>query len=173
MEILETRIMRGPNCWSLRHHQLIVMNVVMEDWEIAEGELAAGDMLAMVALQLQRQAGIDCSYKNAETTDQPLVIRVIVEYVDEQVGLFAVAIAANIAGALLRKEDHDIAEYVRMVQERWDVPHLPTWSERLGQKEHLALQLSPRGGELHCALRDGEVRLAGRCALYMEGSIHI
>ena len=120
MEILETRIMRGPNCWSLRHHQLIVMNVVMEDWEIAEGELAAGDMLAMVALQLQRQAGIDCSYKNAETTDQPLVIRVIVEYVDEQVGLFAVAIAANIAGALLRKEDHDIAEYVRMVQERWD-----------------------------------------------------
>jgi PhzF family phenazine biosynthesis protein len=50
---------------------------------------------------------------------------------------------------------------------------VPYWSERLRQTEHLALQLSPRGGELHCALREGEVRLAGRCALYMEGSIHI
>jgi hypothetical protein len=38
---------------------------------------------------------------------------------------------------------------------------------------HLALQLSPRGGELYCPLQDGEVRLPGRRALYMEGSINI
>ncbi len=50
---------------------------------------------------------------------------------------------------------------------------VPFWSERLGQKEHHALQLSPRGGELYCALVGEEVRLAGRCALYLEGSIHI
>ncbi|WP_162918919.1 PhzF family phenazine biosynthesis protein [Taklimakanibacter deserti] len=50
---------------------------------------------------------------------------------------------------------------------------VPYWSERLGRSEHLALQLSPRGGELHCSLRGNEVRLAGRCALYMEGTIHI
>ena len=50
---------------------------------------------------------------------------------------------------------------------------VPFWSDRLRQKEHLALQLSPRGGELHCSLEEGEVRLAGRCALYMEGLIHI
>jgi PhzF family phenazine biosynthesis protein len=50
---------------------------------------------------------------------------------------------------------------------------VPFWSDRLQQKEHLALQLSPRGGELHCSLQEGEVRLAGRCALYMEGLIHI
>lgn len=50
---------------------------------------------------------------------------------------------------------------------------VPYWSERLGRNEHMALQLSPRGGELHCALHGEEVRLAGRCALYMQGTIHI
>jgi len=50
---------------------------------------------------------------------------------------------------------------------------VPYWSERLSRSEHLALQLSPRGGELHCRLDRDEVHLAGRCALYMEGVIHI
>jgi PhzF family phenazine biosynthesis protein len=50
---------------------------------------------------------------------------------------------------------------------------VPYWSERLSRSEHLALQLSPRGGELHCRLDRDEVRLAGRCALYMGGVIHI
>ncbi len=50
---------------------------------------------------------------------------------------------------------------------------VPFWSDRLGRKQHRALQLSPRGGELHCSLEAGDVRLAGKCALYMEGSIHI
>jgi PhzF family phenazine biosynthesis protein len=50
---------------------------------------------------------------------------------------------------------------------------VPFWSERLGRRTHRALQLSPRGGELHCALEDGQVRLAGRCALYLEGTIRL
>ena len=50
---------------------------------------------------------------------------------------------------------------------------VPYWSERLGRTEHLALQLSPRGGELRCSLRGNDVRLAGNCALYMAGTIHI
>jgi len=50
---------------------------------------------------------------------------------------------------------------------------VPYWSERLGRTEHRALQLSPRGGELQCSLQGGDVRLAGRCALFMEGAIQI
>lgn len=50
---------------------------------------------------------------------------------------------------------------------------VPYWSERLKRNEHVALQLSPRGGELHCVLQGDEVRLAGQCALYMQGTIHI
>jgi PhzF family phenazine biosynthesis protein len=50
---------------------------------------------------------------------------------------------------------------------------VPYWSDRLGRTEHRAIQLSPRGGELHCSLQGNEVRLAGECALYMEGALHI
>lgn len=50
---------------------------------------------------------------------------------------------------------------------------VPYWSERLRRTEHLALQLSPRSGELHCSLQDDEVRLAGYSVLYMQGTIRI
>jgi PhzF family phenazine biosynthesis protein len=47
----------------------------------------------------------------------------------------------------------------------------PFWAGRLGKDRLHALQLSPRGGELHCTLEGDRVRLAGHCALYMEGTI--
>lgn len=50
---------------------------------------------------------------------------------------------------------------------------VPFWSERLGRRRHCARQLSPRGGELQCALEGDSVRLAGRCHLYLEGTISI
>jgi PhzF family phenazine biosynthesis protein len=50
---------------------------------------------------------------------------------------------------------------------------VPFWSERLGRRHHCALQLSPRGGELHCTLEKDAVRLAGRCVLYLEGAITV
>jgi PhzF family phenazine biosynthesis protein len=50
---------------------------------------------------------------------------------------------------------------------------VPYWSERLGKPRHRALQLSSRGGELHCTLEGDSVRLAGRCALYLEGTISL
>jgi PhzF family phenazine biosynthesis protein len=50
---------------------------------------------------------------------------------------------------------------------------VPYWSARLGQERHRAVQLSPRGGELACALEGDQVSLAGHCALYMEGAINI
>jgi PhzF family phenazine biosynthesis protein len=58
----------------------------------------------------------------------------------------------------------------------WGSAHLslvPYWSERLGKTAHHALQLSERGGELFCTLHGDAVRLAGACALYSEGSIHL
>lgn len=47
----------------------------------------------------------------------------------------------------------------------------PFWAERLGKRLMHARQLSPRGGELHCTLSGDEIELAGRCALYMAGTI--
>lgn len=49
----------------------------------------------------------------------------------------------------------------------------PYWAGRLGRKALVAHQVSKRGGELHCVLQDDRVRIAGRCALYLTGSISI
>jgi len=48
---------------------------------------------------------------------------------------------------------------------------IPYWSKRLGKKKMHALQLSKRGGELFCEMRQDRVLIAGRCALYMKGTI--
>ncbi len=49
----------------------------------------------------------------------------------------------------------------------------PYWAERLGKGKLKALQLSPRGGELDCEALGERVRIAGHCALYLEGAIHV
>jgi PhzF family phenazine biosynthesis protein len=48
---------------------------------------------------------------------------------------------------------------------------VPYWAERLKKPALAARQLSRRGGDLSCELKGGRVGIAGRCALYLEGTI--
>lgn len=50
---------------------------------------------------------------------------------------------------------------------------IPYWAEVLGKDEFFARQVSPRGGELWCRLANDRVRIAGRCALYLEGRLTV
>lgn len=50
---------------------------------------------------------------------------------------------------------------------------VPFWSSRLGKTNIYARQISARGGELWCELRDGRVRMAGNAVLYLEGAIEV
>ncbi len=50
---------------------------------------------------------------------------------------------------------------------------IPYWSEKLGKKTMLALQVSPRGGKLFCENLGERVLLSGEAVTYMEGSITI
>ncbi len=50
---------------------------------------------------------------------------------------------------------------------------IPYWAERLGEKRLFARQLSRRGGEIWCEDRGSRVRIAGRCAPFMTGSIEL
>ena len=50
---------------------------------------------------------------------------------------------------------------------------VPFWSERLGRSQLLAQQLSARGGELRCEYRGERVKMSGRCALFLTGTINI
>lgn len=49
----------------------------------------------------------------------------------------------------------------------------PYWAARLGKTELRALQVSPRGGEILCRLRDSRVLLRGRAVRYLEGAIFL
>jgi PhzF family phenazine biosynthesis protein len=50
---------------------------------------------------------------------------------------------------------------------------VPYWAMRLGKRELLARQVSPRGGTLHCRDAGERTVMAGRAVLYLEGAIHV
>ncbi len=50
---------------------------------------------------------------------------------------------------------------------------IPYWAKRLNKTRLHALQVSPRGGELFCEQRGDRVTIAGRAALYLEGTIRV
>jgi PhzF family phenazine biosynthesis protein len=50
---------------------------------------------------------------------------------------------------------------------------VPYWARRLGKSRLHALQVSPRGGELHCEDHGDRVKIAGRSVQYLEGTIEV
>ena len=50
---------------------------------------------------------------------------------------------------------------------------IPYWASRLGKNDLHALQVSARGGELFCEMRDKRVLISGRCVDYLTGTIRI
>ncbi len=50
---------------------------------------------------------------------------------------------------------------------------IPYWARELGKAELRARQISPRGGELFCALKGDRVEIAGHSALFLRGTISL
>jgi len=50
---------------------------------------------------------------------------------------------------------------------------IPYWAEKLSKTDLHARQISSRGGELFCRLRDDRVEIGGRAALFMRGQLSI
>jgi predicted PhzF superfamily epimerase YddE/YHI9 len=50
---------------------------------------------------------------------------------------------------------------------------VPYWAARLGKKKLHARQISARGGELLCELKDERVHMAGSCVCYLRGDIAV
>jgi predicted PhzF superfamily epimerase YddE/YHI9 len=50
---------------------------------------------------------------------------------------------------------------------------VPYWSERLKKRDLFARQVSARGGELWCEDAGGRVRIGGRAAKYLDGTIDV
>jgi predicted PhzF superfamily epimerase YddE/YHI9 len=50
---------------------------------------------------------------------------------------------------------------------------IPYWAEKLGKKKMEARQVSQRGGEIFCELKDNRVIISGTGVLFLEGTIRI
>jgi len=50
---------------------------------------------------------------------------------------------------------------------------IPYWAEKLGKQQLVARQVSPRVGELACALLGNRVTIAGKAVPYLKGTINI
>ena len=50
---------------------------------------------------------------------------------------------------------------------------IPYWSARLGKKELLAIQVSRRGGTMHCENHGDRVKIGGKAITFMEGTMTI
>ncbi|WP_407571278.1 PhzF family phenazine biosynthesis protein [Deinococcus altitudinis] len=49
----------------------------------------------------------------------------------------------------------------------------PYWAGKLGRKTLKALQVSGRGGELHCEVQDTRVQVSGHAVLYSQGTVFL
>jgi PhzF family phenazine biosynthesis protein len=50
---------------------------------------------------------------------------------------------------------------------------IPYWAEKLGKNEMFARQISQRGGELFCELKNDRVKIGGNAVLYLKGEIYV
>lgn len=50
---------------------------------------------------------------------------------------------------------------------------IPYWAEKLCKEKFFARQISARGGELFCELKNDRVKIGGNATLYMKGKIYI
>ncbi|RYY98107.1 MAG: PhzF family phenazine biosynthesis protein [Chitinophagaceae bacterium] len=50
---------------------------------------------------------------------------------------------------------------------------VPYWAQKLGVTKLHCRQLSPRGGDLWCSLDGDRVLMTGKCALFLQGEVHL
>jgi cyanophycin synthetase len=116
MKILDTLVMRGPNCWSITHHKLIVLKLELQSSERG----LSGYMVATIARQLQQEVGVECSFAiNGEPRMEDRA-EAIFEFVDEEVGLLAAGLAVKIAESLWREKHYEISGEFRVMEEAWE-----------------------------------------------------
>jgi cyanophycin synthetase len=130
IEILETRVMRGPNQWSDYHTKLIALKVKitetgkidflkllknifpdMQPKNVGVNDLAEG--IKLIALELQRKAGMKVDYGEIHhKNDQPDSYWIIFSYEFEDAGKYAGNAAVEIAEKLINNEEPELEIYL-------------------------------------------------------------
>ncbi|MDF2436812.1 MAG: cphA [Bacteroidota bacterium] len=133
-EIIELKVMRGPNQWADQHSKLIVFKLNVGNAEASELQsevlrifpdahpsLSTANEIAeavkTIALELQRKAGMHAEYGAVLTTRQPEIFRIIFSYEFEDAGKFAAASAVKIVESLVQKQSPDIHKFIEELED--------------------------------------------------------
>jgi UDP-N-acetylmuramyl tripeptide synthase len=128
MEILQTKVMRGPNYWSDYRKQLIVIKVQLKQSDLlSQGALenlceklenlkpflynlkhytSALDVVAQVAVEIQSLAGMDCAFSKVYPAANPNHAIICFSYTLERAGIYAANAAVNLVNALLADQQY-------------------------------------------------------------------
>jgi cyanophycin synthetase len=152
MRVLETKIMKGPNYWSIYRHNLIVIKLDIGELEnfptnkipgfperleallpsmyghrcskeyeggfferLKEGTWI-GHVIEHIALELQCLAGMECGFGRTRTAQRG-VYNVVIAYQIEEAGLYAAEAAIRIAEKLIRSEEYNVGEDIRVLKD--------------------------------------------------------
>jgi cyanophycin synthetase len=127
-EIIELKVMRGPNYWSDQHSQLIVLKVktgsttspalftelnrifpeVQPDPSSSENE--AAEAIKIAAIGLQKKAGINVEYGMVHEFPASGISRVVFAYQSEEAGKYAAKAAVKLVNDICGGKNPDLKE---------------------------------------------------------------
>lgn len=141
MKILETKVMRGPNYWSVEHGSLIVLKVQLP--EVPDSEIKSiiqkakqllptlsskhhledtkltglVQLIKYIAIELQCMAEMECNYVRSKAGTNKGEYFINISYVIEEAGLFAARAAFEITEALIANKFINIEDIVKELLE--------------------------------------------------------
>ena len=144
MDILQTKVMRGPNYWSAYRKQLIVVKVELKEADILApaaleslGEKLGYlkpplynlnsyqsilDVVAQVAVEIQCLAGMDCAYSDIHPVAGSNQAILCFSYTVERAGVYAATAAVNLVNALLTHQPYPLEKDIhnlKRIQRRY------------------------------------------------------
>jgi cyanophycin synthetase len=133
-EIIEIKVMRGPNQWSDQHTKLIVLKIKIESsvstdllkelkqffpkahYELSPlNEIAEG--IKVTAIELQRKAGMNIDYGMIYPHSKPNIYRIVFAYENEEAGKYAADSAVKLIEAISGKQKIEISPYVEELED--------------------------------------------------------
>lgn len=149
MKILNIQAHRGPNIWSTTHPNLIQLRLELEKSDLKmqdpepahlkdvipglsiEGEepIHKAEAVAIIALCLQRHAGIQAYYSCHKPTIEANISNSVFEYVEEQTGKLVAEKAVQILKDILNQKPIDFAEHIRAVKKFYQQNKLDSFAD--------------------------------------------
>ena len=136
MKILKIQTLRGPNYWSIQRHQLVVLRLDLEDFQVQRisfyhnlckvlpslagkdiaqrTDISDADFLAEIvkdiAIALQGYIGMKVDFGAIRPTVENNIYQIVFEYQAEQAGRYAARAAVRICTSILETETYATTE---------------------------------------------------------------